>query len=932
MLDTWILTKLDLLRDERLILLRDPQRMIQRGARAVDGWGEENGFTVLFCSGNLALRERLRSFGQDPEMRLLLVDVTREDGRLFYPDLDARCPPNARLTITLRDFLVEKTGDSAWPQFVNDLAVARLLSQRLAATLEAYECLRKVSKTRFTDNDLYRIVIGAVLGINAFKALSPAEIRRVCLTQHDQLEELEQSLPDESRQYLHHLIQDAPKPFCWLLERDPEPILRAFTLAAVLHQHGLDYSLLLSNIDPALQPYREIDPQLLDSALKDQIAAEPGQVLADVLKVEAFLLEDRDRLKFVASDLMKVDDVAGARSLLEQEHLSEMLRSLALGWLLFDLVMNLKWQEHAKTLRMLEQQEQSADFIVLRRSSEQWQQLMAAYRRAISIYQLTGMLRGELEDLSKKETAELEFSQFHRLWNEEKLNRLDFYISDLERMLRVGNILMVPMDNLWPAYCQQLTDAREKFRKTSAAAKTAFARINTRFQDLYHRNYTKWIQQADAPVIFTHQFLARMLKAYWDPRSGQKAVILVFDGLRTDAWDEFVRPVMEEKYDLIASQPGSALIPTETELSRKAISAGALPVDFPGKSRQELAMLKIWLKENMAIEPDFSIVCDQDTVASGMTVRYNSKLLDYIVFNFTDDNLHHNNQDMAFIYTSTVRDIIRQDVRAVLRDLPAGALVFITSDHGFTAMPEKSPDATLAIPDEMVNEQQAIKYSSVRATGKPDAGLQQRVVSFDIRALRIPIPNNGGNAVQWVLFPRPGSYFAREAYGAAPDRYSHGGVSLAECMVPMVVMGPRAEDAGLLILDEILQSGSMVEGDPLSIVVKVRSRQIITEPLSFSLSFSLDNIPERKEIFINTEKEYGVELKAKLPEITDVDRERGYMLIPLTVTLGHRVKDKSYRQSRTVDLRVRIDTTRLRRRIDSKLDLMMGKMPKEMRG
>jgi len=74
-----------------------------------------------------------------------------------------------------------------------------------------------------------------------------------------------------------------------------------------------------------------------------------------------------------------------------------------------------------------------------------------------------------------------------------------------------------------------------------------------------------------------------MLKAHWDPKSGVKAVVMVFDGLRTDAWDEFVRPVLEEQFEVIESRPGSALIPTETELSRKAIAAGALPGRIPNQ-------------------------------------------------------------------------------------------------------------------------------------------------------------------------------------------------------------------------------------------------------------------------------------------------------------------------------------------------------------
>lgn len=57
MIEQWILDKIEAHRRVPLIILRDPQRMIQPGAHVVDGWAEEHGFSVLFCAGNLALRE-----------------------------------------------------------------------------------------------------------------------------------------------------------------------------------------------------------------------------------------------------------------------------------------------------------------------------------------------------------------------------------------------------------------------------------------------------------------------------------------------------------------------------------------------------------------------------------------------------------------------------------------------------------------------------------------------------------------------------------------------------------------------------------------------------------------------------------------------------------------------------------------------------------
>ena len=71
MIETWVLEKLDPLRKEPLIFLRDPQRRNRRGARAVDGWTEE-------------VRD-------DPSVKVLLVDRTRDQAKLplFFPTWSA---------------------------------------------------------------------------------------------------------------------------------------------------------------------------------------------------------------------------------------------------------------------------------------------------------------------------------------------------------------------------------------------------------------------------------------------------------------------------------------------------------------------------------------------------------------------------------------------------------------------------------------------------------------------------------------------------------------------------------------------------------------------------------------------------------------------------------------------------------------------------
>ncbi|MEI7990059.1 MAG: hypothetical protein WCI88_13565, partial [Chloroflexota bacterium] len=224
MIESWILSKLEPLNGAPLILLRDPQRMIQRGARVVDGWAEQNGYTVLFCTGNLGLRDLYEPLRTAPDARVLVVDRSRKDSSqcLFYPDLEAQLGGQAPLELSLRDFLVEQTGDDTWPHFVEDRNLARLLLTNLPQAVAAHTQLRQVSANRFSDSDLYKIILGATLKINPFKKLTPSEIRRLCIEQHGSLEEVNRYLSPDVMTALKKMIESAPQPFCWLLERDPD--------------------------------------------------------------------------------------------------------------------------------------------------------------------------------------------------------------------------------------------------------------------------------------------------------------------------------------------------------------------------------------------------------------------------------------------------------------------------------------------------------------------------------------------------------------------------------------------------------------------------------------------------------------------------------------------------------------------------------------
>ncbi|MEI8374906.1 MAG: PglZ domain-containing protein [Planctomycetota bacterium] len=943
MIEDWALEKLNPLRNERLVIVHDPQRMIHRGAAVVDGWAVQNGFTVIFPSGNLGFRDQFEQIRDNAELKIVLVDRSREDRGLplFYPDLQCRSSSRARLKLTLRDLLAERTGDDRWPKEVNDRNLSRLVLANLEGTLHAYQQLRDANPQRFTDSDLYKIVLGATLGINPFKNLTPQEIRSLCIERHQRLEEVRNlfaasGASEEAQAVLESLktqVAAAERPWCWMLDHDPQDVVRAFTLACILNQHGVEYEVLLGNFDPGLGRYQDIPHEVVANTTKQLLQADPDGLADDVAKIEQFLIEEpQKRLAFLLANRCQIDQPAEARKVLLAEKLSPLVRSLALVSLLADLISGQNLGFHRGVLAAIDKEgTASPDELPLaaRRPTPQWTDLLTAYRRAICYFEIAAKLHDHAKRLKVAKTDQLEFPWFYDLWTKDRVDRLDYYGTDLQRLLRVGNLLPLALNEFWPALVQRWQQVETRLNEAIANVQKSMNLVNEKFQDLYRLHYTTWIKRTDSPVKFTHQFVPLVLKTHWDADAGERAVILVFDGLRTDAWEEFVKPVLEEKYDFLKTIPASAILPSETHISRKAISAGCLPCEFA--STTESKLLEYGLITHMGLNIKLKVERDQQDLESGITARYVSDQLEMVIFNFTDKNLHSTHQDMAFIYANTVRAIVQQDVRSVLRDLPKDAKVFVVADHGFTPLPVD----TFVVPQDRLTDAGDVKYRVGRLKYPLEGADAKKGVSFKVEDMGIPDRINQSNGASWafkhVLFPRPGLTLKRPSGRHDPERYTHGGLSMAECLIPMFVLGPKKISEPAFEFVELTVEGSPVEGETLDIMVKARSKQLFVEDLLFRLDTNLEEIQLRTEIFSGQTQTYRIRWKPKTDNILPEEQKQGKLVRDITVVGSYLWHDRPMKTSIHTTIEITLDTSRIRRRLDNRLDSIMGMVPKELR-
>jgi hypothetical protein len=240
------------------------------------------------------------------------------------------------------------------------------------------------------------------------------------------------------------------------------------------------------------------------------------------------------------------------------------------------------------------------------------------------------------------------------------------------------------------------------------------------------------------------------------------------------------------------------------------------------------------------------------------------------------------------------------------------------------------------VPQDKLTDAGDVKYRVGRLKYPLEEEHAKKGVSFKVEDIGIPDKINRPNGASWafkhVLFPRPGLTLKRPSGRHDPERYTHGGLSMAECLIPMYVLGPKMKYEPAFEFAELTIEGSPVEGETLEIVVKAQSRQLLpVEDLLFRLDTNLDEIQPRTEIFNGQTQTYRIRWKPKTDNATPEEQKQGKLVRDITVVGSYRWHDRPVKTSIHTTIEITLDTSRIRRRLDSRLDSIMGMVPKELR-
>lgn len=969
MLSTWAKSKLEAIGSCERVLLRDPLRLLSDTDGTIHTYARDNGFTVIVCATNLVFRELFEKSLADPGIgRLLIIDRAPARRRTgvsankapppFYPDLLDLVPDNARVDLDLRQFLKEKTGDPNWPAEVNEPRFARLLAQHLAGAIQAHRNLRAADPSRFSDHDFKTIVAFAALRLpgSAFKNMDAKDYWRIGLLNHEELIELEALAPEITKPIVDELAK-APAPFSWFAKYPPETVLRAFYLSVILAQHFEHWNLLLAKIDTSLAALDKIKPAIFKDAAPELIGIDPGQAARDIEEVEAGL--SKESLAFLLLDQLDLTAPAQFAAVIAHEKYSTLIRSLALLLALDNLLSKASaTSEHKNIAALLSPDQAAADVcFVDRRSSVVWTHLRSAYDLASQCLALKEELSKAVKNLKVLKPEQLNYKMFQAFWNEKKVNRLEYFLSALERLVGSGDFLPRAEVELPSAFSNALSRIRQSVRTMSDEVQTGLDDMNLRFQEMVVAQYPDWTQH-DGDVRLTSQFIRRCLKSHWDPQT-EKAVLLVFDGLRYDIWDEFLRPMFEDRMQVLKEYPGCSLLPSETHITRKAISAGAFADEFDTRS-SEGDLLRTALKREMGYQGAVEVV-QPNAMGTGETVRYRAGNLDVMIFELCDKELHKiqnktlpdgrevPGRPLAFIYEQHIKNIVDTEVMGILRGLEAGTKVFITADHGFGRIPRER----VRIETGWLNEVNDCVYlncwlrESLADVHAP-AKVRENVWEIPVAKLRLPSTQTAQDAktkTSWqkkfssVVFPKTGYALARPGANFNPDAYSHGGVSVQELMIPMVAMVVRPKEEGLINVEEITGPAEVVEGQEAEFRLRLgrAGGTGSTDELRVDVDATYSADPERDALanlvlYVSAQGAEAIyRFKPNPEDATVEERSSGLMERTLAITVTYRDGRRKVRKSRMHRFGVRLNSEQVIRRVPPHLGNILGLTPKTMR-
>jgi hypothetical protein len=332
---------------------------------------------------------------------------------------------------------------------------------------------------------------------------------------------------------------------------------------------------------------------------------------------------------------------------------------------------------------------------------------------------------------------------------------------------------------------------------------------NVEFFKFISRHYVRWVQPGatDAPVM-SHTLLRQ--KVLPEVKPGVSTFFLLIDNLRLDQW-RAIQPVFAELFRLVEEDCFYSILPTATQYARNAIFAGLLPADiekmFPnewkydddegGKNTNEELFLTAQLKRlgKGSLRHTYTKILTNEAGQQLVSNIHNLLMndLNVIVYNFVD-MLSHARTEMEVLkelasdersYRSITRSWFEHSpLYEALRKIADKKIrIVLATDHG---------SIRVQTPAKVIGDRQTT--TNIRYKHGRNLNFDARdVLAFKRPAdAGLPTPNINSSYIfarenKFLCYPNNYNHFVNYYR----NTFQHGGISLEEMIVPVVVMEPK---------------------------------------------------------------------------------------------------------------------------------------------
>ncbi len=309
--------------------------------------------------------------------------------------------------------------------------------------------------------------------------------------------------------------------------------------------------------------------------------------------------------------------------------------------------------------------------------------------------------------------------------------------------------------------------------------------------------------------------------------------VLIFDGMRWDLWERVIKPELNRHFRQTNpdTNPFLAMLPSITGISRTSLAAGLGPNDWK-KTQQGFSITSestlfssIYRASNNEVYFQVQNEDHNDIFDELITNKDAKRKFNLFVVNTCDDLIHSQNKN-EFEIGEMARGTVRSYLSKLASIIEENDTLVVSTDHGYIRL---YPDEMLdyAKPYVESDEKDMKDRNSFRYTTDynviEELGLDTRV--------RIHYDKN----TRWdrSFYVTTGHTWLNRHTGGSRPRYAHGGISLAEMVVPGAIFAKDTNAIPTLQwLDQKTEYEYHQDHSPLLITLSWSGN----EPISFDIS------------------------------------------------------------------------------------------------